>query len=357
LNWVVVSQMGLGFGVCLVAGLLLIATQRWHGALTADDHEGIQKFHVNQTPRVGGVPIVLALLVVAFFSGASYTGGILQMALWASLPAFAFGLAEDLTGRVSVAVRLAATMASGVLAWGLTGISLTDVDVWGLDYLLQFVFVSVFFTAFAIAGVANAVNIVDGMNGLASLTVMLCLAGLGAVAWQVNDHDLAFAVWTVAAVVLGFFVLNWPWGKLFLGDGGAYFLGFFIGWAAVLLTHRNPQVSPFAAVLLCIHPITEVLFSVYRRRVRHAHPGLPDRLHFHSLLKRRYVARFFSHCTLTQRNSITGILVGSMSLWGAFWACFLFDSVWASLLACLVYVLLYVLLYVRMTRHKWSFWS
>lgn len=344
-----------GFAVCLLVGLVLVLTQRWHGGLTGDDTDGVQKFHANQTPRVGGVPVVMGVAFAAWYADGA-VGLLLQTALMASLPAFAFGLAEDVTGRVGVLVRLLATMASGVLAWWLTGVSLTDVDVWGLNQLLTITFVSVLFTAFAIAGVANAINIVDGMNGLASLTVILCLTGLGVIAWLVGDQSLAMAVWTVAVVVLGFFVLNWPWGKLFLGDGGAYFLGFFVAWAAVLLTHRNPQVSPFAAVLLCIHPITEVLFSVYRRRVRQAHPGLPDRLHFHSLLKRRYVARFFSHYTLTQRNSITGFLVGSMSLWGAVWACFLYDSAWAALLASLMYVLLYVLLYVRMTRHKWLFW-
>ena len=97
-------------------------------------------------------------------------------------PAFAFGLAEDLTKRVGVLARLLATMASGVLAWAITGYALTSVNVWGVDYVLQFTAVAVVFTAFAVGGVANAINIIDGLNGLASSMVLWALLGIAALA-------------------------------------------------------------------------------------------------------------------------------------------------------------------------------
>ncbi len=77
-------------------------------------------------------------------------------------PRFRLWLAEDLTNRISITTRLVATTASGVLAWVLTGYALTGVDVWGVDWLLQFTAVAVVFTAFAVGGVANAINIIDG---------------------------------------------------------------------------------------------------------------------------------------------------------------------------------------------------
>ena len=80
--------------------------------------------------------------------------------------AFALGLAEDLTRSVGVAERLLATMASAVLAWWLTGVSLTQLDTPGLDALVAVLPLSVAFTAFAVGGVANAVNIIDGFHGL-----------------------------------------------------------------------------------------------------------------------------------------------------------------------------------------------
>jgi UDP-N-acetylmuramyl pentapeptide phosphotransferase/UDP-N-acetylglucosamine-1-phosphate transferase len=268
--------------------------------------------------------------------------------LVAGLPAFAFGLAEDFTKRISVTQRLLATMASGVLAWWLTGYSLTRVDVWGFDLLLQWLPFSVLFTAFAVGGVANSINIIDGLNGLASSMVLWAFLGLAGVAHAVGDPVLAMACLMMVATVAGFFLVNWPMGKLFLGDGGSYFLGFSLAWACVLLIERHSQVSAFTALLLCVHPITEVLFSVYRRRMRNEHPGHPDRLHFHSLVKRRVMQRVLPKSSKTVRNSVGGLLVGAMSILPAVVAQFVYTSTAAAMAVSLLLMFGYVALYKQM---------
>ena len=327
--------------------MLVVFTTRWHGFLSLDASHGVQKLHTDPTPRVGGLPIVLGLVAAVAVSPAE-----LREKLWpwllAGSPAFAFGFAEDLTKRVGVLARLLATMASGVLAWAITGYALTSVNVWGLDYLLQFTAVAVVFTAFAVGGVANAINIIDGLNGLASSMTLWALLGIAALAASLGDTVLAGTCLVIAASVLGFFVVNWPLGKLFLGDGGSYFLGFSLAWASVLLVERNTQVSAFAALLLCIHPITEVLYSLYRRRIRHQHPGHPDRLHFHSLVKRRMMQRLLPNGSKTVRNSTGGLLVGIMSLLPALLVQWVYSSTLASLAAVVVMWLCYVWLYRRM---------
>lgn len=338
--------------VSLVLGILLVLTQRWHGQLTHDQTEGIQKFHTTPTPRVGGIPIFAALLTSQSWLPEPLQGQ-LGMLLLAGLPAFAFGLAEDITKRVSVLARLLATMASGVAACWLSGYSLTRLDVAGLDWALQWLPLSVLFTAFAVAGVANAINISDGLNGLASSSSVWAFAGLGLIAHSAGDSGLAALSLLLAAAVLGFFLVNWPLGKIFLGDGGAYFIGFSLAWLAVLLAERNPGVSPFAALLVCVFPVTEVLFSIYRRKVRHHHPGQPDQLHFHSLIKRRYVARWFGGLPKVWRNSIAGLLVGSMTLPAAVLAQFVHASTTLSVACVLLCMLGYVALYARMVRHRW----
>jgi len=151
---------------------------------------------------------------------------------------------------------------------------------------------------------------------------------------------------------LGFFLVNWPFGKLFLGDGGAYFLGFALAWACVLLAERHEQVSAFAALLLCIHPIIEVLYSVFRRKVRAQHPGHPDRLHFHSLVKRRLMQRLLPSASNTMRNSAAGLLVGSMTLVPAMLVQFTYTSTLACLLAVAVLSAGYIWLYQRLTRFR-----
>jgi UDP-N-acetylmuramyl pentapeptide phosphotransferase/UDP-N-acetylglucosamine-1-phosphate transferase len=346
------AAAGWGFFSSFALCLIMVLTKRWHGGLTMDFTEGVQKFHTAPTPRVGGVPIVLGLVVVWAKTPADVQG-LLTPLLFAALPAFLFGVAEDITKRVGVLQRLLATMASGLLAWWITDYSLSRVDIWGVDWLLQFTVVSVVFTAFAVGGVANAINIIDGFNGLASTMSSLAFMGYAMIAWQVGDTSLAGLCLVLAACVWGFFWVNWPFGKLFLGDGGSYFIGFGLAWVAVLLLERNPGVSAFAVLLVCVHPVTEVLFSIYRRKIRKDHPGMPDRLHFHSLVKRRYVARWFGQYSNAVRNSITGLLMGLMTVTAVVLAHLVQASGPLAMLLLLALCLAYVAIYARMVRHRW----
>lgn len=342
-----------GFAASFTLCLLLVLTKRWHGPLTMDHMEGVQKFHTAPTPRIGGVPIVIGLMV-AWGKAPEDVKAIITPILFAGLPAFIFGVLEDITKRIGVSQRLLATMASGVLGWWVTDYSLTRVDIWGVDALLQFTLVSVVFTAVAVGGVANSINIIDGFNGLASTMSSLAFIGFAMIAWQVGDHTLASVALVLAACVVGFFWVNWPFGKIFLGDGGSYFIGFALAWVAVLLIERNASVSAFAALVVCVHPVTEVLFSMYRRYSKEVHPGHPDRLHFHSLVKQRYVRRWFSGYSSRVRNSVTGALVASMTVAAVITSNLLYDQVGYIELAFVALVLGYVVMYRRMVRHSWS---
>jgi UDP-N-acetylmuramyl pentapeptide phosphotransferase/UDP-N-acetylglucosamine-1-phosphate transferase len=342
-----------GFASTFALSVLMVITKRWHGALTMDFTEGVQKFHTAPTPRVGGIPILLGL-VVAWGKAPTEMQAMLTPILFAGLPAFIFGVAEDITKRVGVMQRLLATMASGLLAWWITDYSLTRVDIWGVDWVLSFTLVSVIFTAFAVGGVANSINIIDGFNGLASTMSTLAFVGYAMIAWQAGDSSLAGVSMVLAASVWGFFWVNWPLGKLFLGDGGSYFIGFALAWVAVLLIERNHSVSAFAALMVCVHPVTEVLFSIYRRKTRKEHPGMPDRLHFHSLVKRRYVARWFARQNQVQRNSITGLLVGLLTLIAVIAANLFYESNFIAVLLFFGFCLCYLAVYARMVSHNWN---
>jgi UDP-N-acetylmuramyl pentapeptide phosphotransferase/UDP-N-acetylglucosamine-1-phosphate transferase len=341
-----------GGATCFLLSVLIVLTKKLHGSATMDLSHGIQKFHTTPTPRVGGLPIVIGLSV-AWFTSTSEIKHLLTPILIAGLPAFLFGLAEDITKRVGVLARLLATMASGLLAWWLTDYSLSRVDAWGIDWLLKYTLISVLFTSFAVGGVANAINIIDGFNGLASTMATLAFAGFAVIAWSVGDANLASVAIILAACVLGFFWVNWPFGKLFLGDGGSYFVGFALAWVAVLLIERNPSVSPFAALLVCIHPVSEVLLSIFRRKLKKMNPAHPDRLHFHSIVKQRYVRRWFGNLSFELRNSITGVFVGFMTLTAIFIASMVNQNSLLSFLAVIALAMGYVAIYARMIRFQW----
>jgi UDP-N-acetylmuramyl pentapeptide phosphotransferase/UDP-N-acetylglucosamine-1-phosphate transferase len=345
--------------VSLAVALLLILTQRWHGRFTHDLLAGVQKVHVNPTPRIGGVAIFVGL-VAAYVVAQPSRSAILGPIILAGLPAFLFGVAEDITKTVGVAARLLATIASGVLGWWIAGYALTSVNVPLLDSALAVPVISVVVTAVAVGGVANAVNIVDGFNGLASGFLMVAFFGVGAVALHAGDADLAVAAVALLAATLGFWVVNWPWGKLFLGDGGSYFCGFGLAWVCVMLVERNAAVSAFAPLLICSHPVTEVLFSIYRRRIREDSPGRPDRLHLHSLVMRRLVSPVIFHlwsddkATVKRlRNPITGLVLGLMSVPPVAVAYLFAGNTPALILAAVVVVLGYVTLYARLVRFHW----
>jgi UDP-N-acetylmuramyl pentapeptide phosphotransferase/UDP-N-acetylglucosamine-1-phosphate transferase len=340
------------FWVSFGVSILLVITKTWHGRISLDNTKGIQKFHTQPTPRIGGIAVVVAALV-AWSHSADEVRPWLHHLIVAGAPALLFGLAEDVSKQVGVLPRLLATMASGALAWWITGYSLHRLDVWGVDALMQFTLISVLFTAFAVGGVANAINIVDGFNGLASQTAALAFVGYAVMAQSMGDGQLAGMSLILGACVWGFFWVNWPLGKIFLGDGGSYFIGFSLAWVAVMLIERHPTVSVFAVLLPCMYPVTEVLFSVYRRKVRKDHPGAPDRLHFHSIVKRRYVARWFRHQSTAARNSITGLLVGSMTLPAVILAYLTAQSLALSIVAVLLLGMGYVTLYARMVKHRW----
>jgi UDP-N-acetylmuramyl pentapeptide phosphotransferase/UDP-N-acetylglucosamine-1-phosphate transferase len=295
--------MALVLASSFTVALLLVLTNPLHGHLTHDQPGAVQKFHHHPTPRVGGVAIYVGLVSAWLAGPRSAVADILGIVLLAGLPALLFGLLEDVTKRVGVLPRLLATMFSGALACLLTGVALTRLDVPVIDGWLAIGPIAVLFTAFAVGGVANAINIMDGFHGLASGLATIALAAIASVAIAVGDAALAQVALLATAAVVGFWLVNYPWGKIFLGDGGAYFTGFALAWLAVLLPMRNPGVSPWASLLICGLPFIEVIYSAVRRVASRQSPGAPDRLHLHSLIATRWVHVRFSHWSPNAQNA------------------------------------------------------
>ena len=277
---------------------------------------------------------------------------ILGVILLAGLPALLCGLLEDVTKRVGVLPRLLATMASGVLAWLLCGVALTRLDVPGLDQLIAVPVVGVLFTAFAVAGVANAINIIDGFHGLASGTTFIALLALAAIACRAHDAPLAVVSLLAAAAVVGFWLVNYPWGKLFLGDGGAYFSGFAVGWIAILLPMRNPEVSVWSGLVVCAYPVIEVLYSVARRYHRRQSPGAPDSRHLHSLIKTEVIRKKMPRTNRELQNAAVSPFVWFFASVPAVAAIAFFNhSGWLAAVL-LASVVLYHLAYQKLARSR-----
>jgi UDP-N-acetylmuramyl pentapeptide phosphotransferase/UDP-N-acetylglucosamine-1-phosphate transferase len=286
LTWVLACVLGSSFVACA----LLIMTQRWHGKHSLDhDLHGTQKIHHAPVPRVGGIGLVIGLslgIAIGFALGSKTYPLSFQM-LYCAAPVFVAGLLEDLTKKVSVRTRLFASFVSAACATYALNAQLTRLDSPGLDVLIGIWPISVIFTCFAVGGLTNAINIIDGLNGLASGCVAIMLTGLATIAWQAGDVIvIKLCLWGVAALV-GFLILNFPFGRIFLGDGGAYLVGFWLAECAVLLLMRNPRVSTWSVLLTCFYPVWETLFSMYRRHmISRVSSSSADSGHLHHRLYR-----------------------------------------------------------------------
>jgi len=326
------------------------------------DLSGPQKFHVRPVPRIGGIGIVAGA-----FAGAlamrwqqPQAGTLALWLLACGLPCFAAGLAEDFTKHISPRRRLFFTAVSAALAvWGLQAV-ITHTAIPGLDWVVSMPLGAALVTMFVVTGVANSVNIIDGFNGLASMCAMLMLGALAYVAFQVGDPAVMWLALAGIGALLGFFVWNYPAGLVFLGDGGAYFVGFYMAEVAILLLHRNPQVSPMFPLLACIYPVFETLFSMYRRRVlQDRSPGVPDGIHLHSLIYRRVVrwaAGPSRAKSLTRRNSKTSPYLWLLCMCAVVPAVLFWDdtAVLASFIG--LFSLGYTMLYWRIVRFRAPRW-
>ena len=350
------------FVAALVTGLTIRLSHSYGQMMADHDLSGPQKFHALAVPRIGGVGIVAGLLACTVvewsINGPGRRTGMLL--LLCGLPAFGAGLIEDFTKAVSPAKRLAATALSAALAAWLMGALITRADIPGIDWVVGTRLGAYALTILMVAGVANSVNIIDGFNGLSSMCISLMLLTFAYVAFQVGDTELA--LWALAGVgaALGFFVWNFPGGLIVLGDGGAYFLGFFTAEIAILLLVRHPQVSPLFALMVCIYPVVETLFSIYRRSfIRATPPGLPDGIHLHSLIFRRllrWAVGAQNARAITQRNSMTAPYLWMICVCSLVPALLFWDSSPALMLFLMLFVAAYVVLYWRIVRFRTPRW-
>ena len=146
--------------------------------------------------------------------------------------------------------------------------------------------------------------------------------------------------------MLGFFLVNFPLGKIFLGDGGAYFAGFLLASLGVLLPARNPEISAWTAVLICGYPVIETLASMRRKSRRDGHSvGQPDRVHFHMLAHRRYARRLCRARRTALRNPATSVVTWPLPILTALFAALAWDSALASAFFFFVTVFLYGQIY------------
>ena len=342
-----------------VATLLIIRFKHLHQHFSSDsDFSGPQKFHTSAVPRIGGISIAVGLFVATLFKLKNPSSPPIEIILLVcAIPTFAIGLAEDLTKKVSVRLRLLFTAIAAALLVYLVPLQITRLDIPYVDLLFTLPIFGAVLSIFAITGLANAYNIIDGFNGLASMVGVITLLAIAYVGYVLVDPLIIHMSLIMAAAILGFFIWNYPRGLIFLGDGGAYLVGFWIASLSILITYRHQEVSPWFALLINSYPIVETLFTIYRRRIHQGKsPGLPDGIHFHTLVYRRILMNGPQVNNIFSANARTApyfwILAGMAIIPAVLW----WQSTPILMGACLLFVASYVWLYSSIVKFKTPKW-
>jgi UDP-N-acetylmuramyl pentapeptide phosphotransferase/UDP-N-acetylglucosamine-1-phosphate transferase len=328
-----------------------------------DSAKGVQKFHVRPTSRLGGVAIAIGLVSSGLLTFDSPQNALYSefrnYSFWfllAALPVWLAGLTEDLTHKVGPTIRLVMATLSAAWLFSSLGVTVNKTDVYPIDWLLSIPGGQLCVTLLVVAGFTHSVNIVDGFHGLACGLMVITLSALSFMAWRVGDVLLAQMCLTSLCVVLGFFVFNWPKGSIFLGDAGAYLIGFWVVELGILIAIRNPGISPMAPVVAGLLPLIETLFSMYRRKFVRDHPvNHPDALHLHTLIYRRLLCSPRVKNNLTEKNKLNSrvaLFFWLPALLFSVVACLFMNSTSIQLVLMLAYLVMYIWLYKRLIQFR-----
>jgi len=167
----------------------------------------------------------------------------------------------------------------------LFNIKINKFDFILFDYLNDNYFLfSIFLSLCAIFFVINGANLIDGFNGLLAIHAIIILTILYYLANKFNLYHILTILFYILVILAFFLILNFPKAKLFLGDGGAYYIGAVISYFTILIAREANEISPFFFAILIYYIFLEVIFSVFRKIYEKKDPFLPDSKHLHMLI-------------------------------------------------------------------------
>jgi UDP-GlcNAc:undecaprenyl-phosphate GlcNAc-1-phosphate transferase len=264
---------------------------RWAKKNRLEDFPDARKIHRQPIARLGGIAIFMAtmlsiipLLCLNNAIGQSFRDIWVKVVfmLGAASLMFGVGLLDDLKG-LRVRTKLIAQFLAA-LAVCCAGIYIDELTI--KDYIvLDLGLLSIPFTLCWIIGVTNAVNLIDGLDGLAGGICAIACGAMACLSVIQGNLILATIMLAMFGAVSGFLLFNFYPAKILMGDGGSLFLGFTIATASVLTTAKSEALVGFGLPVLVLGiPIFDTLLSILRRFLSRRGIMSPDRGHFHHLL-------------------------------------------------------------------------
>lgn len=265
-------------------GVIRLA-HRW-GAI---DQPDIRKVHQVAMPRMGGLAIFLSFILCMLFlvkASGPFTGIIIGASI-----IFMVGLLDDIY-QLSPWVKLAGQIVASTIAIYF-GVQIHFVNN-PFDGILSLGYFSIPLTLLWIVGISNAINLIDGLDGLAAGVSGIAALTMGLVALIQGQAMVAMVAFMLVAATLGFLPYNFFPARTFMGDGGSNFLGFTLGCLAVVgVAKSTALISLVIPIVILGIPIFDTFFAIFRRIYKKTPIFLPDKDHLHH----RLLAMGFKHPT------------------------------------------------------------
>jgi UDP-GlcNAc:undecaprenyl-phosphate/decaprenyl-phosphate GlcNAc-1-phosphate transferase len=329
--------------ICLV--IILIHSQKKYFAIDRSDTTAVQAAHTESISRLGGIAIVSgqAFVLVTILDDEYFD--LFYILALSLLPIFCVGMAEDLGWRMSPVRRLGGAAISSTFSIIMLELWIPKIGISYIDALISISPIAIFLTIIWSTGISHAMNLIDGVNGLSALNGIFIAIGISIIATNAGFEELAIVSGAIVPILCGFFVLNWPAGRIFLGDAGAYSIGHLLAWLAICLAALQPQVSPISLSLLFFWPISDTFLAIVRRIKQKRAVSAPDKLHFHQLVMRAIILFSNGRLSKLQANSLTSFLLLPFIIMPVFCAVFFWNEPYASLISWIIFALLFSLTY------------
>lgn len=255
--------------------------------INAMDEPNERKIHKVPMPRLGGLAIFLAFLLGYMLYGEISTQ--MLSILIGSFLLILVGIVDDIhsvKARYKLIVQIVA--AAIVVLYG--DLSFTELSVFGYNIYFNDFFGALLSILFIVA-ITNAINLIDGLDGLAagiSSIYFLTIAIIAFILNRIGGLDVIISLIMLGST-LGFLFHNFPPAKIFMGDTGSLFLGFMISIIALLGYKVTTFTSLIVPIIILAIPIFDTVFAILRRLIKGQNIGVADKEHFHhQLLKMKY---------------------------------------------------------------------
>lgn len=292
--------------VCLNKGLVDIPNDR--------------KVHKNPIPRLGGVAIwlctVLTFVILVFINWDYPYGNGLSGILVGGSIMFLLGLVDDLYD-LSPKFKLVIQIGAALIAF-ILGVKI-DVLYNPFGGTFHLGLLSLPITLIWLVGISNAMNFIDGVDGLAGGVSTICAVTLAVVAIYTNQPISAVLASILAGSMMGFLVFNFHPARIFMGDSGALFSGFALAGLSVAGVLKSLTATMLLPILILVVPILDISFSVLRRVLKGSNPMKADAEHIHHKLLQagfshnRTAAVLYIVCA--GAGAVAAIMVGAQRLY------------------------------------------